>query len=150
MRKEISELLRGAPQDMRLWIEQTSPEKIRLSILTIIVGFGAYGLTAGLWRAPQMGIYVALKMPLLIFITLACNGFLNGMLALLLGTGLGFKQSLLAPPPPQMPKPLTHTSSSPTPSSSPLPESLPIFTSLVSSSPAPPLLVPPRPPLPHG
>ena len=96
MRKEISELLRGAPQDMRLWIEETSPEKIRLSILIIIAGFGAYGLTAGLWRAPEMGLYVALKMPLLIFITLACNGFLNGMLALLLGTGLGFKQSLLA------------------------------------------------------
>lgn len=43
-----------------------------------------------------MGAYVAFKMPALIFVTLACNGFLNGMLGLLLGSGLGFRQSLVA------------------------------------------------------
>ena len=44
----------------------------------------------------MMGLYVAFKMPALIFITLACNGLLNGMLGLLLGSGLGFRQSLVA------------------------------------------------------
>ncbi len=43
-----------------------------------------------------MGLYVALKMPLLIALTLSCNGLLNGLLGLLLGSGLGFKQSLHA------------------------------------------------------
>lgn len=43
-----------------------------------------------------MGAYVAFKMPALIFATLACNGFLNGMLGLLLGSGLGFRQSIVA------------------------------------------------------
>lgn len=43
-----------------------------------------------------MGVYVAVKLPLLIALTLGCNGLLNGLLALLLGTGLGFRQSLLA------------------------------------------------------
>ena len=96
MRQELSALLRGAPDDLRHWIDDPSTKNIRLCILTIILGFGAYGLTVGLWRAPEMGFYVALKMPALIFITLACNGLLNGMLGLLLGSGLGFRQSLLA------------------------------------------------------
>ena len=43
-----------------------------------------------------MGGYVAVKLPLLVALTLGCNGLLNGLLGLLLGTGLGFRQSLLA------------------------------------------------------
>ena len=35
-------------------------------------------------------------MPGLIFLTLICNGLLNGMLGLLLGSNLGFRQSLMA------------------------------------------------------
>jgi hypothetical protein len=61
-----------------------------------LLGFGLYGLTMGWWRSPLMGIYVAVKMPLLIALTLACNGLLNGLLGLLMGSGLGFKQSLHA------------------------------------------------------
>ena len=96
MPQKWSALLRGAPLDLRQWIDDPSTENIRLCIITIIIGFGGYGLTVGLWRAPEMGFYVALKMPALIFCTLACNGLLNGMLALLLGSGLGFRQSILA------------------------------------------------------
>lgn len=61
-----------------------------------ILGFTLYGFTVGYWRSPIMGAYVAFKMPLLIFLTLGCNGLLNGMLGLLLGSNLGFKQSLHA------------------------------------------------------
>lgn len=43
-----------------------------------------------------MGVYVAVKMPLLIALTLGCNGMLNGLLGMLLGSGLGFRQSLHA------------------------------------------------------
>jgi len=93
---ELSKLLRGSPEDLRTWIMNPSTENIKICLITIIVGFGAYGLTVGLWRAPQMGINVAFKMPALIFFTLACNGFLNGMLGLLLGSGLGFRQSVVA------------------------------------------------------
>lgn len=59
-------------------------------------GFALYGFTVGFWRSPVMGLYVAVKMPLLIACTLACNGLLNGMLGLLLGSDLGFRQSLQA------------------------------------------------------
>lgn len=92
----LSTLLRGSPADLRQWIDDPSTKNLRLCLLTIILGCGSYGLTVGLWRAPLMGFYVALKMPALIFLTLAVNGLLNGMLALLLGSGLGFRQSITA------------------------------------------------------
>ena len=96
MLRELSALLRGAPEDLRSWIDQPDAAKLRLCIAVIVAGFGVYGLTTGLWRAPLMGLFVAIKMPSLIFLTLICNGLLNGMLGLLLGSGLGFRQSLMA------------------------------------------------------
>ncbi|MCU0796471.1 MAG: hypothetical protein MUF31_11100 [Akkermansiaceae bacterium] len=60
------------------------------------LGFALYGFTTGFWRSPLMGLYVAVKMPLLIACTLACNGLLNGLLGILLGSNLGFRQSLQA------------------------------------------------------
>ena len=61
-----------------------------------VAGFFLYGFTVGYWRSPLMGVFVAVKMPLLIALTLACNGLLNGLLGILLGSGLGFRQSLHA------------------------------------------------------
>lgn len=76
-------------------LDDPSPGRItRIAGLTALA-LAAYGFTAGCWRAPLMGAYVALKMPLLVAGTLGCNGMLNGLLGLLLG-GLGFRQSLLA------------------------------------------------------
>ncbi|MDB4500800.1 hypothetical protein N9224_01325 [Akkermansiaceae bacterium] len=92
----LSKLLRGDSSDLREWLENPSSRNLVICMITIILGFGSYGLTVGLWRAPLMGGFVVIKMPALIFITLACNGFLNGMLGLLLGSGLGFRQSILA------------------------------------------------------
>ncbi len=59
-------------------------------------GLALYGYSVGCWRDPLMGGYVAVKMPLLVALTLVCNGLLNGLLGSLLGSGLGFRQSLLA------------------------------------------------------
>lgn len=96
MNHGLPALLRGAPDDLRTWINDPGARNLRLCVITIIVACGFYGMTVGIWRDPLMGLYVAIKMPALIFLTLACNGFLNGMLGLLLGSGLGFKQSLMA------------------------------------------------------
>ena len=57
----------------------------------IALGCGAYGFTVGLRNGWEMGAYVALKLPLIIFITLLLNGLLNG---LALGSGLGFRKSV--------------------------------------------------------
>lgn len=76
-------------------LDHPSPERIaRIAALTA-AALAAYGFTTGFWRSPQMGLFVAIKMPLLVACTLACNGMLNGMLGLLLG-GIGFRESLLA------------------------------------------------------
>ena len=64
--------------------------------LVTVLGFALYGFTVGYWRSPVMGFFVAVKMPLLIAFTLGCNGLLNGLLGILLGSGLGFRQSLHA------------------------------------------------------
>ena len=64
--------------------------------LVTVIGFALYGFTVGYWRSPVMGVFVAVKMPLLIALTLGCNGLLNGLLGILLGSGLGFRQSLHA------------------------------------------------------
>ncbi|MGC6427038.1 MAG: hypothetical protein ACON5H_08595 [Akkermansiaceae bacterium] len=96
MRQRLTKLLRGNPEDLQEWIEDPGSESLFICLTIILIGFGAYGFTVGLWRDPIMGCYVALKMPFLIFTTLAFNGFLNGILGILLGSGLGFRQSILA------------------------------------------------------
>jgi hypothetical protein len=78
------------------WLDDPTPRRVAGVALASVVGLAAYGFTVGSWRSPLMGGYVALKMPLLVALTLGCNGLLNGLLAILLGTGLGFRQSLLA------------------------------------------------------
>lgn len=96
MKRELSALLRGAPDDLRAWIDQPDRHRLWLCLLVISGAFALYGFTVGFWRDPLMGLYVAVKMPALIFLTLAGNGLLNGMLGILLGSGLGFRQSLMA------------------------------------------------------
>jgi hypothetical protein len=78
------------------WLDSPGTGRVVGVALAAIGGLAAYGFTVGFWRDPLMGGYVAVKMPLLVCLTLVCNGLLNGLLALLLGSGLGFRQSLLA------------------------------------------------------
>jgi hypothetical protein len=96
MSDRLTALLRGAPEDLRSWIDQPGRDRLFLCISVIAIAFGLYGFTVGFWRDPLMGLFVAIKMPALIFLTLAGNGLLNGMLGLLLGSRLGFRQSLMA------------------------------------------------------
>lgn len=85
-------LIQPAPD----WLDAPTSGRVLRVALTAVAGLALYGFTVGFWRDPLMGVYVAVKLPLLIALTLACNGLLNGLLGLLLGTGLGFRQSLLA------------------------------------------------------
>jgi hypothetical protein len=78
------------------WLDAPSPQRVVWVATTAFAGLALYGFTVGYWRDPVMGGYVALKLPLLIALTLGANGLLNGLLAMLLGTGLGFRQSFLA------------------------------------------------------
>jgi len=67
---------------------------ITFCIPAILIGCGAYGFTMGLWKGWEMAAYVGIKLPLVIFATLLVNGMINGMLAMVLGSGIGFRQSI--------------------------------------------------------
>ena len=77
-------------------LDDASAKEIAVAALITIGGMSLYGFSVGFWRSPLMGAFVAVKMPLLIFLTLACNGLLNGLFGILLGAGFAFRQSLLA------------------------------------------------------
>ena len=78
------------------WLDAPTSGRVLRVALTAGLGLAVYGFSVGYWRDPLMGGYVAVKLPLLVALTLVCNGLLNGLLGLLLGTDLGFRQSLLA------------------------------------------------------
>src|ERR1051326_2691246 len=92
----IGILLRGQPEILGEWIENWTVQRLLFCVAVIFGGAGIYGGAMGWWRAPQQGLIVALKFPLIILLTTLGNALLNGMLAPLLGLNLGLRQSLLA------------------------------------------------------
>lgn len=84
----------GESQFLRGWLQAEGGEsRWGLCLITILGGVGLYGATIGLWHGPLMALYVGIKLPLIILVTLALNAVINGMLAQLLGTGLSFRQA---------------------------------------------------------
>ena len=90
-------LARGEPEGLAEWLRQPVTRDSLVSLVSaIIIGCALYGFGLGLWRAPLQGVFVAIKMPLLIFLTLLVNGLINGMLGQLLGSGMSFRQTVVA------------------------------------------------------
>lgn len=87
-------LCRGDRRLFAGWIESTQKGSVLYCMALIAMGCGSYGFTVGLRNGWEMGAYVAIKLPLIIFITLSVNGMLNGLLGLVLGSGIGFRKSL--------------------------------------------------------
>ena len=71
----------GDPTTLSDWMNETGFGKIAWSMAVITGGVGLYGLTVGAWHSPRLALYVGIKLPLIIFVTLALNGMINGMLA---------------------------------------------------------------------
>jgi len=90
---EISVLLRGEVQAIADWSGRWDWQRFTLHLGVIILGAGLYGAAMGWWRAPQQGLYVAIKFPLIILLTTFGNALINGMLAPLLGLNIPFRQS---------------------------------------------------------
>jgi len=93
---QIPTLLRGEVQPIQLWIAHWSPARVALYVAVIVGGTATFGWSVGAWRDSVQGLYTAIKFPLIVLLTAAGNGLLNGMLAPLLGTNISFRQSLLA------------------------------------------------------
>ncbi len=92
----LKTMLRGDAENLSAWLAAAGARSMFGCVFVIIVGAGLYGFTIGIWRAPLQSLYTALKFPLLILLTCAGNGLVNGMLAQVLGSGLSFKQTTLA------------------------------------------------------
>ncbi len=90
----IPALCRGERDLLSGWMEGTQRGSLGICAVLIMIGCGTYGFTIGLRNGWEMGAYVALKLPAVIFLTLFVNALLNGMLGLVLGSGIGFRQSL--------------------------------------------------------
>lgn len=89
-------LARAETAGLVRWLEEKSLRGMLPLVAGIVAGCGLYGFAIGLGRAPLMACYVAVKMPLLIFLTLGVNGLINGMFGSLLGSGMSFRQTLQA------------------------------------------------------
>lgn len=92
--KTVPSLCRGSRGLLQGWLESSPVHSLSFCIPAIILGCGAYGFTMGLWQGWEMASYVGIKLPLVIFATLLINGMINGMLAMVLGSGIGFRQSI--------------------------------------------------------
>ncbi len=90
----IPALCRGDRGVLQGWLDGNPLQSLSFCIPAILLGCGAYGFTMGLWQGWEMATYVGLKLPLVIIATLVINGMINGMLAMVLGSGIGVRQSL--------------------------------------------------------
>ena len=89
-------LCRGDSAGIAPWLDEKRFAPLFVCAVTIVLGCGLYGGVVGWWRAPEQALFTAVKMPLLIFLTCGGNAVLNGLLAQVLGTGLGFRQTSIA------------------------------------------------------
>lgn len=87
-------LARGETSDLVRWLEEKALSSMLPLIVAIVLGCGLYGFAIGQGRAPTMALFVAVKMPLLICLTLGVNGLINGMFGALLGSGMSFRQTM--------------------------------------------------------
>ena len=89
-------LLRGKLGPLAAWTEHWNTRRFWLHIAVIVMGAGLYGAAMGCWRDPQQALYVAVKFPLILLLTVIGNALLNGMLAPLLGLNIPFRRSFSA------------------------------------------------------
>ncbi|PWU13099.1 MAG: hypothetical protein C5B50_20060 [Verrucomicrobia bacterium] len=94
--KSVDYFLRAEPEGLGAWLVRRDSRLIWFCILAVVVGAAPYGAVMGCWWSPLQGLYVAIKLPLLVLLTSLGNGLLNGMLAPLLGLNITFRQSLTA------------------------------------------------------
>jgi hypothetical protein len=93
---EIGVLLRGELTALAAWTARWNVLRFAFHVGVILAGAGLYGAAMGWWRDPQQALYVAIKFPLIILLTVIGNALLNGMLAPLLGLNIPFRQSFSA------------------------------------------------------
>ena len=85
-------LCRGVPETLASWSNE-GPRWWILCGVFICIGSGLYGLTIGFWRSPMQGLYTGIKLPVLMLLVAGGNALLNGLIAILLGARMTFRQT---------------------------------------------------------
>jgi len=93
--RQLPVLLRGEATSIGEWSESRANTRVLFQLVVITLGAGLFGASVGCWRDPQQSLFLAIKLPLILTLTAAGNGLINGMLAPLLGLNISFRQSLL-------------------------------------------------------
>jgi hypothetical protein len=94
--KSVDVFLRAGPEAFHEWVTHCQLALMAFCVAAIVICAGGYGLVIGSWRDGWQALYSGIKLPLVILLTTAGNGLLNGMLAPLLGLNVTFRQSLAA------------------------------------------------------
>ena len=94
--QSVDAFLRAEPPTIHDWVMRRQLLLTACCVAVVVVGAGSYGAVMGSWREPMQALYTGLKLPMVILLTTLGNGWLNGMLAPLLGLNLTFRQSLAA------------------------------------------------------
>ncbi len=92
----VGALLRGDKEALERAVLGSSSRVPWSQLAIIVIGAGAFGAAAGSWRAPEQGLWSAIKLPCVLLLTAAGNALINGMLAPLLGVKIRMRQSLRA------------------------------------------------------
>lgn len=79
---------------MDQWMKQSPAFILLRTMPLILLGCGSYGLSMGLWQGWEMASYAGIKFPLVVIATLTVNALINGMFAMVLGSGINFRQSM--------------------------------------------------------
>ena len=90
----IPALCRGDHGLINQWMNQPTSFILLRTLPLIILGCGSYGLSMGLWQGWEMASYAGIKFPLVVIATLTMNALINGMFAMVLGSGISFRQSI--------------------------------------------------------
>lgn len=88
--------LRGEPVALKAELAAFSLTAAMRHLAIIMIGCGLFGFTAGAWRSPIQGLFVAAKLPAILLLTASGNALINGMLAPLLGVSLDLRKSFAA------------------------------------------------------
>src|SRR5689334_13706906 len=92
----FGDILRARPGAAARWLEPGSLRSWLEPLALILVCGALHGAAMGLWRAPLLALYVALKLPLLFLLTAMGNALAYGLWARRLGLELPFGASLRA------------------------------------------------------
>jgi hypothetical protein len=90
-------LLAGDAPALERWLDDARAIRAAmLCLCAVLFGGACYGAVIGAWRGEWQTVFTAAKLPLLVLLTCTGNAVLNACLASLLGSRLGFRQTLLA------------------------------------------------------